>query len=299
MDIPAPAAETIAVHAMMGVPAPAAETITAFSVARAEALCFAQPPRRLKPSPGAWVRQPARPPRQPAHPELNWNDAPEALLTSARRGRPGCRSQAFRGERRLPGSVLQPLREEMDTVEGAPFSGAETASDGEEAPWACPACTFENAGALPACEMCGHSAASTQAQPAAEQPTPALEPLADGNASWPTLAAAADTAWDFAEVSSVGSSWLDVADLGELVGTEAADDFVIVTELGSVREPVGKQDPASTWAARAAARAPAVSAGGPARGPRPAGAATLLPAAAEGLGQGSDLADGWRGGARG
>jgi len=262
---------------MAGIPAPAAETITGFSAARAEALC-----KGLLPSQAAvraagarqnWAEAPARPHRQPAGPALNWNDAPEATIANTRRGRSGdrFRSQAFRGDRRLPGTVLQPLLEELAT-ECAAGPVSEGVSDAEESSWACRSCTFENAAAMPVCEMCGHPAASAPQrrppQPPFEQAL--AEPLADtGSRSWPALAAAADASWDLAEVSSVASSWLDVADLGELAGAEAADDagFVLVQEPAAA--PARAREPAGTsWASRATAGpGPGAAA---ASGPRPA-----------------------------
>merc|ERR1712096_363966 len=98
----------------------------------------------------------------------------------------------------------------------------ETTPEAVEAPWPCIQCTFLNAGALRVCEMCnlpwGTVALATSVALSAEalrdnfHAVSLPSPEGDIDDVWPALADAVDTSWVRCEVSSVGSSWLDMGD---------------------------------------------------------------------------------------
>eukprot|EP00408_Alexandrium_pacificum_P013604 CAMPEP_0171227382 /NCGR_PEP_ID=MMETSP0790-20130122/37814_1 /TAXON_ID=2925 /ORGANISM="Alexandrium catenella, Strain OF101" /LENGTH=326 /DNA_ID=CAMNT_0011693485 /DNA_START=113 /DNA_END=1094 /DNA_ORIENTATION=+ len=250
---------------------------------QAEALCHARPPWVVrKPVPS--VMQPARPIKvgtasNTAGAVLNTDDLPEAALTAGGGNRRlGCKTRCAQFWVRAFGLPIL-LEEEVETPEVA---------DGDPPlvqEWSCPACTFVNHGLLPACEVCGTRRGALEQRHAYRQAPGAQEGVAT-TAEWPPLqhAIARDDEpsppevsdpWEHCEVSSVGSSWLDVdgaatcAELEQELDLEAGE-----SEAGGLvlvdQPPVGvPQEPSlpTSWAARASALPrPGTAAKSPAKG---------------------------------
>jgi len=189
-----------------------------------------------------------------AGPTLNWEDLPEAQLP----GGAGHKSRqlGYRPDRvRLRTKSLRlPLISEAERRgRGVEEEQAQTRAckeEGQSAAWSCLACTFLNCSLLPACEMCQ---TERNAAPAQE-----IQDLhnALGRSMMPPQEAACEESssqegdsWVHCEVSSEGSSWLDVDGTDVF---EEADDLeasaVVVRDAGST----DAMPPAVlSWAARA------------------------------------------------
>eukprot|EP00418_Pyrodinium_bahamense_P046771 CAMPEP_0179188952 /NCGR_PEP_ID=MMETSP0796-20121207/93791_1 /TAXON_ID=73915 /ORGANISM="Pyrodinium bahamense, Strain pbaha01" /LENGTH=309 /DNA_ID=CAMNT_0020893071 /DNA_START=171 /DNA_END=1098 /DNA_ORIENTATION=- len=139
---------------------------------------------------------------------------------------------------------------------GLPLLSEEAAHSGDEreeraceeelcpAAWSCPLCTFLNCGLLPACEMCQTLRDAERTRAPLDGPGPGVTPprrpvpaAAAGGESgheedWPSLHEAAD-AWELCEVSSVGSSWLDVDAADMRAEDDGEADAVLVRATGS------------------------------------------------------------------
>lgn len=181
-------------------------------------------------------------------PALNIDDAPEASIGHVwPRRSSGRLTLAQRGARRTGARLVTHhslnLVHEHSTLSAHTLEeqhgGDELAEAADEQPWACSACTFVNAGALPMCEMC----ATRRHQPAvpatqAEQ----LGQLPEDVASWPSLEKSADRNFALCEVSSAASTW-------QLVGDE--DDACSTASFIVVGDPEYLSDGASDTAAAA------------------------------------------------
>lgn len=230
---------------MPGVPPPAAQTLHGVTSQQVEARCFASPgfvvPAKIEMAQAPCCK--LRPPRVHARPTPNTLDLPDIGLAGTRAGK-------SRGLSRKQGrrSALELVPEDYE------LSGSEETGDEEaEAPWECAACTFSNAGAMPSCEMCakprsGPSIARRALRAASAEKGISSDADAD---AWPSLLEATDKSWTLCEVSSVGSSWLDVGDTGQ----PAEDDDVTSSSVSFLvlGEVPASEPAAGSWAALAAA----------------------------------------------
>jgi len=185
-------------------------------------------------------------------PRVNYGDLPETQLLnrlrdplSAHRGQ---RSKSkFRAKSlAYPNQSLPALLE--DNIDGVRnIDGVHSAQDSEEKtlPWSCSSCTFAKSGLLQRCEMCG-SLASGKLKDAAQSTAVEIENRSseekawDAEQDWPSLSEAIHAFVD-CEVSSVGSSWLDI---GDADGIYCDGDVILVNSSESrPRE--------TSWAARA------------------------------------------------
>lgn len=191
----------------------------------------------------------AQKPRVTAGPDLNFEDLPEALLPGGA-GRKS-RQIGYRPERaRLRAkSIGLPLMLEAENTSGDVEAQEEEQEhayleEGHPAAWSCSACTFLNCSLLPACEMCQ---TQRDAEPAkywldAVRPSamPPQEALSNESSQ-------EDDEWVHCEMSSVGSSWLDV-DGANVREEDDGEASAVMCSAGST----GATPPAVTsWAARA------------------------------------------------
>jgi len=222
-----------------------AASLCAFTSRQAEAMCLARPPavaprmQRLALAAQAAAEAPAAErPTAAFGPSLNCEDLPETALPSRRRAR------ASRGHRRVKALGLPTLTE----LEGEPSAVDEQEPELEEAlcgsdeVWSCAACTFMNRHMLPACEMCQTLRAAV---PPKEPVDATQENFAEG---WPSLQDAADS-WAHCELSSVGSSWVDLDNVGDVVDELDEIDAMLVGGVVAHERPAEVKAPPS-WAAR-------------------------------------------------
>jgi hypothetical protein len=131
------------------------------------------------------------------------------------------------------------LEDNIDGVHSA------QASEEKTLPWSCSSCTFANSGWLQLCEMCGNLA-SGELKDAARSTAVEIkdrsseEKAWDAEQDWPSLSEAIHAFVD-CEVSSVGSSWLDI---GDAVAIHCDGDVILVNSSESL-------PPETSWAARA------------------------------------------------
>lgn len=193
---------------------------------------------------------------------LNTVDLPEAGITYSYQQRScGRPTHARRGVRRTgakvaanAGLLFVPECSELVAFDLAEI-GCSTSSEAE-LQWQCSACTFLNASAMPSCEVCG---TPKQQRSTCIQITTAIEqmpPHEQDVASWPSLAEAVDKSFAFCEVSSVGSSWLEIGETGEdLIDDETCSvtSFLVLDDASALSQSKSSPPPtASSWAARLA-----------------------------------------------
>lgn len=201
-------------------------------------------------------------------PTVNCSDMPEASLVGG--SGPLSRRIGYRSDRakfRVKSLAVPMLPEglvQMSTLvaDDGVEAYCSTALSGQfSSSWACPACTFLNSTWLKRCEICNTPVDSltpltgTSLESAAQNTAAAARSNtnADGeHHDWPSLQEAASSFVD-CEISSVGSSWLNVADAEAVVDDES--DVLVVN-------PPEEFAQLQSWAARAksiAAFGPAVS----------------------------------------
>jgi len=227
----------------------------AFTSRQVEALCKARPPTaggRRRPSIDTPAPLPAdaQRPRATAGPELNWEDLPEARLPggAGRKSRQmGYRPNRMRFRSKSLGLPLISEVEHSSKDGEVEEAEQEHACEEESHPaaWCCPSCTFLNYSLLPACEMC-------QTQRDAEPAQDLLEAL--GSSAMMLQEAASEESdheedvWVHCEVSSVGSSWLDVETTNLCKESDGEASAILACDAGSAEVT----PPAVTsWAARA------------------------------------------------
>lgn len=198
---------------------------------------------------------------------LNTEDLPEAALPAgAGSRRLGCKTRCAQFWVRAFGLPVL-LEDEAQTCEFA---------DGEPPlvqEWPCPACTFMNHGLMPACEVCETRRGAPEQQHALLQAPGAQELGAIAATEWPPLQQKlarddepspreASDPWEHCEVSSVGSSWLDVdgaATCAELEldleagENESGRDCVVLVDQSAAGMHQEDPPPPPSWAARASA----------------------------------------------
>lgn len=221
----------------------------AFTSSQAERLCRDQPPSAKPKSHMAASRPEADVHKRSvceAGPALNYSDVPEAALPGGagplsrmqKRGTPPPKSRV----KNLGLPVLAEIDEDHEVTE--------TASQSPDDPeWMCKICTFANHGLLQRCEIC--KAART-----AEVQTCQLDvdlKVVESH-HWPSLLEAVE-AWTACEVSSTGSSWLD------LMGPRESDD-----ETDAVMVTAAGPQETRSWVSRAKAAAAGPTPKVPARG---------------------------------
>jgi len=112
------------------------------------------------------------------------------------------------------------------------------------AAWSCPACTFLNCSLLPACEMCQTQKDAEPAKYWLDAVRPSAMPPQEALSDESSLE---DDEWVHCEMSSVGSSWLDV-DGANVREEDDGEASAVMCSAGST----GATPPAVTsWAARA------------------------------------------------
>jgi hypothetical protein len=118
--------------------------------------------------------------------------------------------------------------------------------------WSCSTCSFINSGWLTRCEMCDTPASrlalladtTLEDMEQSDFTASSMSALVTDQSQWPSLLEAVDSFVD-CEISSVGSSWLAVAEAEYVMDDDHSDGFVA---------PRFIEAPASeTWAARAKA----------------------------------------------
>jgi len=198
----------------------------------------------------------------PTKPLVNYSDMPEVnmSLEPRRRPLPGRRGLMRYSDNRSKfqtKSLPLPSLDERDDSDTLP------PSDMQVLPWTCPACTFVNMGELKSCEMC-ETPANTTLDSSSQQvrkhnvassidaPKEAHQAaLNNFEGGWPSLPEAVHSFVD-CEVSSVGSSWLDLGD--------EEDDVVEDGDILILKAP--EQPAPQSWADRAkhvASQVPAVA----------------------------------------
>lgn len=202
----------------------------------------------------------------PARPSINYSDTPEVSLIGG--SGPLSRRVGYRKDRTK--FRVKSLAFPMIAEVGDEDNGTRSATDQHGLPWSCRTCTFVNHGELLTCEMC-HTPAnggsvidnpieaswehvSINSVRALHKLPDAASPTSGLDGDWPSLGEAIHSFVE-CEVSSVGSSWLDIDVEGGIVEDDCG--AYIVT---------GMKDPATqasqTWAARArdvAAQGPAAA----------------------------------------
>uniref|UniRef100_A0A7S4SBG2 RanBP2-type domain-containing protein n=1 Tax=Alexandrium monilatum TaxID=311494 RepID=A0A7S4SBG2_9DINO len=222
-----------------------------FTSSQAEALCKARPPRGPKKTPAL----PASPCKLKDCPQLNFDDLPEALL-HGRGGLRRCRGMgmlAVAPRPRVKSLGLPRLDEGHAAEEGECALAWEAEAEvKEDSQWSCIACTFLNSGLLGACEMCQ---TQREIQPPKDLPAGRVP---DGDEDWPVLQPTPGDgrslpeemdSWVDCEVSSVGSSWLDI----DSVQADQAEDAGLV--LASSAPQALTAPEVVTWATKARAAA--------------------------------------------
>jgi hypothetical protein len=227
--------------------------ISLFTSAQAEQMCKDRPPKPIAVSVqktfasgchSSGVRKAPAAARIPPGPCVNYEDLPESSLIGGSgplSRRVGYRSDRakFRMKSLVPPIVPEALEED---------DGVVLWSQQHLVPWSCSVCTFLNSDEQEVCEMCAapvpsivtiESEASWENISAPPIISDRPLPTAMQNDEWPSLQEAIDSFVD-CEVSSMGSSWLDV---DGVTGVDDGDIHVV--------NPL-KQTPKS-WAARAKA----------------------------------------------
>lgn len=216
-----------------------------FTSRQVEGMCLARPPsaQRKKTDHTQVTQQEVQIVKPVSGPTLNIIDVPEAGLAGTRRGRSDGSSQAHRGERSLRKAALVFNQEdaEMPTEDDQQDDAGSHANPLEVA-WACPACTFLNAGPLLACEMCGSSRKQIQQYVHSAD-------LPDKNfAMWPTLHEAYEDSWGFCELSSIASSWHELEQ--PEAGFKEEDDASSVSSFCVIVDMPPAERAAMSWADR-------------------------------------------------
>jgi len=254
----------------MGVESLAAASITGVTSSQVEAMCRFAPVS--KPT---FVKEPcafqAPQSRERAGPVLNACDMPVQFASKARTQKPGSakvRTVAGTRTKNIKASLFEDDAAFDDITEscsdsderGCVASSTEAAS-GEEATWACNACTFLNAAVMPSCELCGAARGQAPAV-VAERPQP---PPKMDTKLWPSISPGSeDGSWAICDASSIASSWVDMAEdqsFAEDGWTFTEESVVDKTEVPA---PTGNL----SWAQRAASARSATAA--PSQAPRPA-----------------------------
>jgi hypothetical protein len=182
---------------------------------------------------------------------VNCGDLPETqLLNRARSQQSQTRVGAHRGHQfksKFRAKSLAYPNQSLPALLEDDIDGIHSAQDSEEKslPWSCSACTFTNSGWLQRCEMCGNLG-SGNLKDAAQSTAVEMEDRSseekawDPEQEWPSLSEAIHAFVD-CEVSSVGSSWLDI---GDADGIHCDGDVFLVNSSESLPAEI-------SWAARA------------------------------------------------
>lgn len=205
-----------------------------------------------------------------AGPFLNTDDVPDLFAGGARRktAKPNHRQNGQ--PRRVLGApmaaAMQPVPEHMNAYNGD-WNSTDDCHAECELPWACSQCTFLNAGALKACEMCERPANRPVVEPSIGEQVSQVADRLLGNgcdSAWPRLAEADTTSWIDCDVSSVASSWLDVGTFEEVDDDDGSSSLASFICVDTARGPASTSDvsaAASTrflsWAERATTAADA------------------------------------------
>lgn len=195
---------------------------------------------------------------------LNTNDLLEAgIVHGYQRRSYGRPTHARRGVRKTGAKVVANARLEFvpECSEFFAIDLAETRSDFKfdaQLPCQCSACTFSNAGAMPTCEICGTPQQQYSNCSPAMASVERRSLLKHDVASWPSLAEAANESFAFCEVSSAGSSWLEVGERDEHLSDDdtcSVTSFWLFDDASALSEVKSSPSPANTvvsWASRLA-----------------------------------------------
>lgn len=156
-----------------------------------------------------------------AGPTANCDDIPEVMLPGGVRHPSRGRLSKWRTGIRVSGRVKK-LR--LPALAESDGEATETASESpDDSEWVCNACTFANHNLLEKCEIC------ESARTAEVHTCMSAEGLkVDLHQDWPSLLEAVES-WTACEVSSNGSSWLDVVGTQE---SEPESELLTVTASG-------------------------------------------------------------------
>lgn len=134
------------------------------------------------------------------------------------------------------------------------------ATDAEVTDWACPRCTFQNAGIMPVCEMCEQARDDPyfcKSDVVSTDKKQHIDIIEDDNVAWPTPAEVCDTAAPMVcETTSISSSWVDVTEVQEFM----EDSGILIIDLpannGHVAAVTHEESAQEkrTWAARVASK---------------------------------------------
>jgi len=199
----------------------------------------------------------------PRGPSVNYSDAPETSLMGgsgplSRRMRSSDARLKSSAKFRVKSLALPVLREAPPHLEPElePETSTVYSAEQPSLPWFCRTCTFKNHGELLQCEMC-----EAPAEDALVEDTPmdaswehvSVSPAyAAQECDWPSLEEAIHS-FVKCETASVGSSWVDI---GEVGGHSEDEDNVVLMVAGL------KQPSPPSWAGRArsiAAQGPAAA----------------------------------------
>jgi len=194
-------------------------------------------------------------------PLLNIDDLPEAQLSNTggwdhppqRHRRTPCRNQRRLWVTKFDKSALLSVPEAFEF-------GVQTERVCE-GPWACLHCTFHNAGLLQRCEMCEEPRGLVSLSLLAGNPASSLASFSD-EIAWPSLAEAGSS-WDCLDGSSIGSSWLDMAEILEPTDDDGCSDFLLLeecmygdglvdVETSAMHSSTATQPAVPSWASRVA-----------------------------------------------
>jgi hypothetical protein len=184
-------------------------------------------------------------------PQVNCADLPETqLLNRGRSQHSQARVAAHRGQQsksKFRAKSLAYPNQSLPALLEDNIDGVHSAQDSEEKslPWSCSSCTFTNSGWLQRCEMCGNLASgklkdAAQSTAIEMEDRPSEEKAWDAEQEWPSLIEAIHAFAD-CEVSSVGSSWLDIGDADAI---HCDGDIILMNPSESL-------PPETSWAARA------------------------------------------------
>jgi len=188
-----------------------------------EALCRFNQPSHMKIPTASVVAQPAVVIR--SGPLLNYDDVPEAGLG------PKCSKKRQILKRHQPRRFPVVFEEVSDEECWPDLHQEPNQLDADEDQWSCASCTFLNAVALPACEMCG------QSRHASVVHTPVQDTHIQGHretanfhrtrgGGWPSVLQSVESSWDLCDQSSM-ASMVDVAKLSDLECANKGDIEVV------------------------------------------------------------------------